>query len=59
ATEYIRLARAFGYGADDLVGFSLAGLEVSFLPEPRKAEMEREFRRSFAEAAARLDAVGR
>jgi len=59
ATEYTRLARAFGYGADDLAGFSLAGLEASFLPEPRKAEMEREFRRSFAEAAARLDAVGR
>ncbi|HXU34345.1 MAG TPA: adenosine deaminase, partial [Thermoanaerobaculia bacterium] len=34
ATEYTRLARAFGYGADDLAGFSLAGLEASFLPEP-------------------------
>lgn len=59
ATEYTRLARTFGYGADDLAGFSLAALAASFLPEPRKAEMELEFRRSFAEAAARLGAGGR
>jgi adenosine deaminase len=54
ATEYTLLARTFGYGADDLAGFSLAALAASFLPEPRKAEMEQEFRRGFAEAAARL-----
>jgi adenosine deaminase len=59
ATEYTRLARTFGYGADDLAGFSLAALAASFLPEARKAEMAPEFRRSFAEAAARLAAGGR
>lgn len=59
ATEYTRLARTFGYGAEDLAGFSLAALDASFLPEPRKAEMQREFRRSFGEAAARLGAGGR
>ncbi|MEP7010714.1 MAG: adenosine deaminase [Acidobacteriota bacterium] len=59
ATEYSRLARTFGYGAADLAGFSLAALAASFLPEPRKAEMEQEFRRGFTEAAARLTADGR
>lgn len=59
ATEYTRLARTFGYGADDLAGFSLAALGASFLPEARKTEMEREFRRSFAATAERLAAGGR
>ncbi len=59
ATEYARLAKTFGYGATDLAGFSLSALAASFLPEPRKAEMEREFRQSFAEVAARLGADGR
>lgn len=59
ATEYARLARTFGYGAEDLTGFSLAALRASFLPEARKSEMEGEFRRGFSEAAARLGAGGR
>ncbi len=59
STEYARLAKTFGYDANDLAGFSLSALAASFLPEPRKAEMEREFRQSFAEVAARLGADGR
>ncbi len=59
STEYSRLARTFGYGADDLVDFSLAALRASFQPAARKDEMEATFRLGFAEAAARLGAGGR
>jgi adenosine deaminase len=46
--EYQELRRAFGYGAAELAGLSLAGLEASFLPPEEKARYREEFRRSFA-----------
>ena len=45
--EYLRLHEAFGYGAAELAGLSLAGLRQSFLPAARKAAMEEEFRSRF------------
>jgi adenosine deaminase len=45
--EYLRLHEAFGYGAADLAGLSLAALRHSFLPAAEKAAMEGEFRASF------------
>lgn len=52
--EYVHLARAFGYGAEDLAGLSLAGLQHSFLPEADKAAREEQFRQRFAELGVTL-----
>lgn len=41
--EYLALHRTFGYGADELAGFALAGLRQSFLPDEEKAALERLF----------------
>ncbi len=46
--EYRRLAAAFGYGAGELAGFSLAALRHAFLPEEEKQALEEEFRLRFA-----------
>ncbi|HVT17097.1 MAG TPA: adenosine deaminase [Thermoanaerobaculia bacterium] len=43
-SEYLRLARAFGYGAAELAGLALAGLRQSFLPEPERDALEARFR---------------
>ena len=42
--EYLALHRTFGYGPDELVGLSLAGLRHSFLPDEEKAGLEKLFR---------------
>jgi aminodeoxyfutalosine deaminase len=50
--EYLHLAQAFGYTADELAGLALAGVRHSFLPEPERAALETRFH-------AQLDALGR
>jgi len=52
--EYLRLQETFGYGAAELAGFSLAALRASFLPAPRKAALEADFRRAFADLGEEL-----
>src|SRR5262249_39587545 len=47
--EYLRLHQAFGYGAAELAGFSLAALRSSFLPAEEKIAREADFRRQFAD----------
>ena len=46
--EYRLLIEAFGFDADDLMRVSLNALRASFLPDAKKAAMERAFRREFA-----------
>ncbi len=38
--EYLRLADAFGYGPDELVGFVTTAARVSLLPEPQRTRLE-------------------
>jgi len=45
--EYQLLAETFGYGAEELAGYSLMALRSSFLSPGRKEWLEREFRADF------------
>lgn len=47
--EYQELARTFGYSAEEMAGFALAGLQHSFLPADRKSRLEERFRQRFRE----------
>jgi aminodeoxyfutalosine deaminase len=51
--EYRKLARTFGYPAEELAGFALAGLRQSFLPAARKTVFEEELKRRFRELGER------
>jgi aminodeoxyfutalosine deaminase len=52
--EYLRLHETFGYGAEELAGFSLAALRHAFLPPARKAALEADFRRQLADLGREL-----
>jgi adenosine deaminase len=52
--EYLRLHETFGYGAEELAGFSLAALRHAFLPAERKTALEADFRRQFADLGREL-----
>lgn len=52
--EYRKLARTFGYGAEEMAGFALAGLRHSFLPEAGKRRQEESFRRRIRELGEEL-----
>jgi adenosine deaminase len=41
--EYLRLAQAFGYDAEQLAGLALSALRQSFLPEAERAALEARF----------------
>jgi adenosine deaminase len=38
--EYLRLARTFGYGPDELTHLALAGVRAAFLPDEERAALE-------------------
>jgi adenosine deaminase len=50
--EYLKVARQFGFGADELERLVLNGVRVALLPEKRRAEMEADFKREFARLRA-------
>jgi adenosine deaminase len=51
--EYLNLADAFGYSAEDLAGLALAAARHAFLPEAEKAKLIAEMRAGIARAAER------
>jgi adenosine deaminase len=53
STEFLNLAAAYGYSADDLAGLALGAVRHTFLPATEREALEARFRAELAEAAAR------
>ncbi len=51
SSEYRKLAEAFDYSAEELVGLALAAVRHAFLPDEEKRRLEERFRREIAVAA--------
>lgn len=52
--EYLALAEALGYGFDDMVAISLAGVDATWLPEDGKAALRDRVRAAAAELGPRI-----
>lgn len=52
--EYLRTARAFGYGPEELAGIARRGIAACFLPEDEKAALDADLVRRAAEAGEEI-----
>lgn len=52
--EYAALAATFGYGAGELAGFAMAGLDHAFLPPAEHRELRRRFLREIGDLGEEL-----